>query len=482
MNSRNPEKNGLPTGWTITPLEHIADINPRHPKNLNDSVPVTFVPMAALSESRWSFQFSEQRPLGEVRKGYTHFAEGDVLFAKITPCMENGKAALAIGLKNGLGCGTTELHILRPCSRIEAKYLYHFVHQESFRKEAARKFTGTAGQLRVPASFVRNAEIPLPPINEQRRIVVKLEKLLAKVESCQERLNKIPILLKRFRQSVLASACSGRLTADWQKHLQIESSNPTHEIADDLPSSWIWKSIRDLASAAKGSIRSGPFGSNLLHSEFQSTGILAIGIDNVLDGKFSFGRQHRISSQKYETLKKYAARPLDVLVTVMATVGRCCVVPADIETAIITKHVYRITINQIIVNPYFLMHCIRGCPAVLAQVQGEIQGVTRPGINGTILKEIRIPLPPLMEQQEIVRRIETLFKIADQIEERYNKAKAYVDKLTQSILAKAFRGELVPQDQKDEPASVLLKRIRALKSTDAPISNAVHTRSPKRKA
>jgi type I restriction enzyme S subunit len=187
---------------------------------------------------------------------------------------------------------------------------------------------------------------------------------------------------------------------------------------------------------------------------------LAIGIDNVLDGKFSFGRQHRISQQKYEMLKKYTARPLDVLVTVMATVGRCCVVPADMETAIITKHVYRITTNQTIVNPHFLMHCIRGCSAVLAQVQDEIQGATRPGINGTILKEIRIPLPPLTEQKEIVRRAEALFKIADQSEERYRKAKDHVDRLTQSLLAKAFRGELVPQDPNDEPASTLLERVR----------------------
>jgi type I restriction enzyme S subunit len=113
-----------------------------------------------------------------------------------------------------------------------------------------------------------------------------------------------------------------------------------------------------------------------------------------------------------------------------------------------------------IVNPYFLMHCIRGCPAVLAQVQGEIQGVTRPGINGTILKEIRIPLPPLTEQHEIVCRVEALFKIADQIEKRYKKAKAYIDKLTQSILAKAFCGELVPQDLNDDPASALLTCIQ----------------------
>jgi type I restriction enzyme, S subunit len=86
----------LPNGWNSASLKDIAELNPRHPKNLDDAAAVTFVPMAALSETKWSFRYSEEQPLGKVRQGYTHFAEGDVLFAKITPCMENGKAGLAI--------------------------------------------------------------------------------------------------------------------------------------------------------------------------------------------------------------------------------------------------------------------------------------------------------------------------------------------------------------------------------------------------
>jgi type I restriction enzyme S subunit len=315
-----------------------------------------------------------------------------------------------------------------------------------------------------------NLEVPLAPLAEQTRIVAHVEQLLAKVRSTNERIEKVKVILKRFRQAVLAAACSGRLTADWRdKELHTNSSNQPLDGNEDLPSSWSWRSIRDLASSKKGSIQSGPFGSNLLHSEFQPTGILVIGIDNVLDGKFSFGKQHRISHQKYELLKKYAARPLDVLVTVMATVGRCCVVPSDIETAIITKHVYRITADHAVVNPYYLMQCIRGCPAVLAQVQSEIQGVTRPGINGAILKGINIPLPPITEQHEIVRRVETLFNLADTIEKRVAAASLGNEKLTQAILAKAFRGELVPTEAEFarregrpyETASELLSRIKS---------------------
>jgi type I restriction enzyme, S subunit len=113
----------LPEGWVATTLSEIADINPRHQKGLDDIMPVTFVPMAGLNESRPEFQFTQERPLGQVRKGFTHFAEGDVLFAKITPCMENGKGAVARGLRNRLGCGTTELHVVRPLAGISPEYI-----------------------------------------------------------------------------------------------------------------------------------------------------------------------------------------------------------------------------------------------------------------------------------------------------------------------------------------------------------------------
>lgn len=371
----------------------------------------------------------------------------------------DGARSGLVGINQEGAIGSTIL-ALKPI-HIDSKYLYRFLQSQYDYINSNPRGTGIP---HVDPEVFWEIDFPLPPLKEQRRIVEKLEKLLHKVNACKERLNKIPSILKHFRQSVLAAACSGRLTADWRERQPYTQIGDQHSKANsDLPSSWARKIIREIANSAKGSIQSGPFGSNLLHSEFQATGILAIGIDNVLDGKFSVGRQHRISSKKYETLKKYTARPLDFLITVMATVGRCCVVPADIEKAIITKHVYRISCNQSISNPYYLMHCFRGCPEVLTQIQAKIQGVTRPGINGAILKELSIPIPPLPEQKEIVRRVEALFKKADEIEARYNKAKAFVDRLTQSILAKAFRGELVPQDPDDEPASVLLEKIKAAK-------------------
>src|SRR5260370_24175472 len=206
----------LPSGWGLEALRGNDEIKPRHPKALKNEMLVTFVPMAALSESKPEFQYSEERPLGNVRKGFTHFAEDDVLFAKITPCMENGKGAVARGLRNNLGCGTTEVHVVRPLADISPDYIYRFLAQPSVRRAAKENFTGSAGQARVPLSFIQGIEIPLPPLAEQRRIVAKLEKLLSQVDACQYRLAKIPALLKRFRHAILDAAMTGRLTTDWR--------------------------------------------------------------------------------------------------------------------------------------------------------------------------------------------------------------------------------------------------------------------------
>ena len=157
----------------LLPLADVCEINPRLPRNhdLKDGTEVSFVPMAAVNAVAGEILDKQSRSFGEVKKGYTHFRDGDVLFAKITPCMENGKAAVARELIGGFGFGSTEFHVLRSKESVLPEWLYYFVRRESFRMEAKRNFTGTAGQQRVPATFLSTAEIPVPSLSEQRRIV-----------------------------------------------------------------------------------------------------------------------------------------------------------------------------------------------------------------------------------------------------------------------------------------------------------------------
>jgi type I restriction enzyme S subunit len=126
-----------------------------------------------------------------------------------------------------------------------------------------------------------------------------------------------------------------------------------------------------------------------------------------------------------------------------------------------TGHILRARLNRDYLLPDFCVFALRGDPAVTRQVFGSVQGTTRPGYNTTLLESIALPLAPLSEQQEIVRRVDALFALADQIEARFHKAKAQVDTLTPSLLASAFAGKLVPQDPADEPAAKLLERLGA---------------------
>jgi len=167
----------------LVPLTDAAEINPPIPKELipEGDEKVTFLPMAAVGEDG-TVSLAETRPYSEVAKGYTQFCKGDVLIAKITPCMENGKAAHVNGTATAVGCGSTEFHVLRAKKSVWPRYLFHLIWNDPFRRLAARNMTGSAGQKRVPKSFLENHKIPLPhkdgkpDLDEQRRIAAILDK------------------------------------------------------------------------------------------------------------------------------------------------------------------------------------------------------------------------------------------------------------------------------------------------------------------
>jgi type I restriction enzyme S subunit len=165
----DPAKNekGLP----LFSLKDCSIINPKKSdeKKLVYELEISFIPMAAVSE-KGKIDLSETKFYYEVKNGFTYFAENDVLFAKITPCMENGKGAIMIGLNNGIGFGSTEFHVIRPINEMSNPYwLYQITAFEKFRKDAAMNMTGSAGQRRVPSSYLENYMIGLPPIEDQNR-------------------------------------------------------------------------------------------------------------------------------------------------------------------------------------------------------------------------------------------------------------------------------------------------------------------------
>ena len=198
--------------WPLLPIEKIADVNPRIDKSaIPDDMPVSFVPMPAVGAGDGSIRVDQTRPAREVKKGFTCFIEGDVLFAKITPCMENGKMAVVPKLVNGYGFGSTEFHVLRPKPGIEAKYLYYYVSSQSFRGEAERYMTGAVGQKRVSTDYLKRAKIPVAPLDQQKRIVAEIEKQFSRLDEAVANLKRVKANLKRYKAAVLKAAVEGRL-------------------------------------------------------------------------------------------------------------------------------------------------------------------------------------------------------------------------------------------------------------------------------
>ncbi|NOY00429.1 MAG: hypothetical protein GXP30_11950 [Verrucomicrobia bacterium] len=199
-------------GWETRQIREVAQINPRIDKKMiPDDLEVSFVPMPAVEVETGEIDVSQTKLAKSVKKGYTAFLEGDVLFAKITPCMENGKMAIVPALVNDFGFGSTEFHVLRPNEDIEAKYLYYYVSSRSFRGEAERYMSGAVGQRRVQTTYLKEATIPVAPLEDQHRIVAEIEKQFSRLDKAVASLKRVKANLKRYKAAVLKAAVDRRM-------------------------------------------------------------------------------------------------------------------------------------------------------------------------------------------------------------------------------------------------------------------------------
>ena len=196
----------LPEGWEWVKLSDVAEINPRRSQKLEreDDALTTFVPMPAVDDLTGAITAPEIKTFGEVKKGYTYFEEGDVIFAKITPCMQNGKHAVAYNLLDGFAFGSTEFHVIRPGESVIPEWIHFFVRQPSVLYDAEGRMTGAVGQQRVPKEFLVDLEIPLPPLEEQKRVLetlylqmAEVDKARAATEAQLETINALPAALLR---------------------------------------------------------------------------------------------------------------------------------------------------------------------------------------------------------------------------------------------------------------------------------------------
>lgn len=445
----------LPKTWEHIPIGEVVEVNPRKNVELNGDDLVSFVPMAAVDEVSGTIAAPIDRPYNEVSKGFTHFRDGDVIFAKITPSMENGKSAVAKDLTNSTGMGSTEFHVLRTNGTIKPEYLWHFLRQKTFRDDAQAVMSGAVGQQRVPADWLKGHQIPIAPLAEQGRIVARVDRLTARTARARKDLNRIPTLIAKYKERILELAFSGDLTADWRKGSEMQSKRTTSSNALwETPADWKWQRVDQVGDVGLGRQRSpqnheGPD----MRPYIRSANITWEGIDT------SDVKEMNFDAKDFE---RFQLKFGDVLLNEGSgsakEVGKPVVWRNEIPNCCYQNTVLRVRPQRCsseYLYWYFLL------TALSERFVESTKGVNIQHIGKAGLARYMIPVPSAEEQVEIVQRIESSIGSTDLVEAEYATAERLLPKLDAAIFKKAFRGELVPQDPNDEPASALLQRIKA---------------------
>src|SRR6266508_978767 len=306
-------------------------------------------------------------------------------------------------------------HVLRARSNVSSnQYLKHFLDSFDF-----HEFVNGTTRLKLTQGAMNRIPVRLAPLGEQWRMVAKLEKLLGKVDACQQRLAKIPVLLKRFRQSILAAACSGLLTADWREEDRVDGTND-----DDLPSHWVRTSVGDVLESLK-------YGT-ATKCGYERRGVPVLRIPNVVSGMVDH-TDLKFAELPTKELNQLRLVPGDLLLVrsngSVSLVGRTAVVREEERDFAYAGYLIRLRPNRTKVDPDFLNLALASFDM---RLQIELEARSTSGVNNINSEEVQalqFSLPPPVAQDEIVRRVGALFALADQIEARYAKAKAHVGKL-----------------------------------------------------
>jgi len=395
----------------LVPLAEVCEINPRLPRDhgLAEDTPVSFVPMAAVDEVSGNIRDEQQRVFREVRKGYTSFREDDVLFAKITPCMENGKSAIARNLLNGIGFGSTEFHVLRPKAGVLPELIYYFVRRESFRWEAKRNFTGTAGQQRVPATFLANALIPIPPIEEQRRIV----DLLSRAEGI--------IRLRREAQKKATEIIPALF-------LEMFGDPATN------PKGWDVRSLGDLLAEA-------PVLGTMVKPSTLKAAWLDLRVANIQNGELRLDDKKWLELQP-DMINRFALRAGDLLLAraigSLDHLGKTVIVEPDGNWTF-DSHLMRLRLDETRILPVFLKAFFESQSGRDEFLKHTRRSAVQFNINGKEIRRLRIPLPSVARQKRFANRCRDVQALNVQQADALNKA--------ESIFAGLLGGVFSRQEQ-----------------------------------
>ena len=399
--------------WLELPISEVATVNPRRDASLramSDQLSATFVPMAAVDEISGTIASPKIKTLGELRKGFTPFFEDDVIFAKITPSMQNGKLAVARGLANGLGFGSTEFHVIRCGPRVLPEWLWYFLRQHSVKEEAQRSFRGSAGQQRVPAEFLKQLRMPVPTRDEQHCLV-------RRIGECVDRIDEI----RTLRSKALTEA--RELLSSVLNDMERGHGWPRISIGDVLTGTRNGRSVRASLDGANGRV-------------LTLTAVRGVNLD--MDACKAVRLDQILASN-------YQIRTNDVFVSRSNTsdlVGLSSIATGpEPKNTIYPDLLIRVQPDTSKVIPRFLAFILR-CPSVRKQIQDRATGTSQSmvKISGRRLREVMIPLPLPEEQRRVLATLDEALEVSNQILSGLQTS--VVETAREAVLRRAFAGDL----------------------------------------
>ena len=434
--------NQLPPNWTQAKFMHVFEIHggKQPPKSM-----FRYEPQPGYIQLLQIRDFGENPVPTYIpdEKNLRKCTEQDILIARYGASL----GRILTGQSGAYNVAMVKVHIPE---EIHRQFVYHLLNSEIF--QAPLRLLSRSAQSGFNKQNLSNIDLPFPPLAEQKRIADKLDTLLARVEACRARLERVHVILKRFRQAVLAAATSGELTEDWRKN-------------KDKSKKYRLVSLAETGSDFR-------YGSSTKSQPSGKVPVLRMG--NIQDGKLDWS--DLVFSSNHDEISKYKLSSGDVLFNRTNSpelVGKTAVFKGE-QPAIYAGYLIRIRCGSELL-PDYLNYCLNSPAGQEWRWRVKSDSVSQSNINAKKLATFQFELPPIEEQREIVRRVETLFDLADQLESRCRTAQTQVEYLRPSLLSKAFRGELVPQDPNDEPASVLLERIRGKRAMQPALRKAKRT-------
>jgi type I restriction enzyme S subunit len=419
----------LPQGWTRRRLRFDARLNPvKSEVKLADDAEVSFVPMDAVGELG-GLRLDEQRALDDVYTGYTYFRDGDVVIAKITPCFENGKGALATGLTNGIGFGTTELHVVRPGDTLDARFLFYMTIAHDFRCFGSAEMLGAGGQKRVPEHFLKDWRPSIPLPKTQRRLAAFLGEKTAQIDSLIEKKRASLELLAEKRQAIITQAVT-------------EGLNPAAPMRDS-GIDWLGKTPAhwDIRGLTKCTTRVDYRGAT---PEKSTSGVFLVTARNIKNGRIDYTLSEEfVLEDDYEHVMR-RGKPVigDVLLTTEAPLGE--VAHVDRIDVALAQRIIKFSSSISALDNYYLGLWMQSGKFQF-DLQSRATGSTALGIKASKIVELRCLLPPLREQREIVAHVRAANYAIDAVRNRIETSIHQLSRYRSALVTAAVTGQMEGQ-------------------------------------